>query len=197
MKFQFVAAVGVVSLLGACGGSSTGNSQIDALTEEAAAALARVEPLGFTPLADIPDTGTASFSGVVAISDEDATDAADASVLGRMTMTLDLGDDSASTGSATDFYDLASTPVGGTLTLDDFVYSEGTATGSFAANLSGRLTNVGRPGTDADYDYDLNGGILLLGDDLDAVQAVMSGDVSEVGSSEDRQVTSASVLEAD
>lgn len=194
MKIQLFAAVGVVGLLAACGGSST--SQIDSLRDEAADALARVEPLEFTPLANVPDTGTASFSGVIAISDEDATDAADASVLGRMNITLDFADDGASTGSATDFFDLASTPVGGSLTVDNFVYSEGTATGSFAADVTGRLTNVGREGTDADYDYDLRAGLLLFGDDIDAVQAVMSGDVTEVGSTVERQVTGAATVES-
>lgn len=201
MKIQIVASLGVVSLLGACGGSGGGGNGIPSFdtaaeaSAEAAAALTRVEALEFTAPEDFQQTGSATFDGVIAISDESGSAVADATVIGGITVTLDFEDESASTGTAGNFIDLADTPVGGTLALSDVEFTEGSDGGGFSANLDGSLTDVGRAGTDADYDYDLVVGGLYLGEGIQAVQALMGGTVSETGSAVTRSATGAASLE--
>lgn len=196
MKIQTIAAVGVISVLGACGGGSSGDGlpsfeSVDDAVAAAAAAQDRIDAFDLTPLAEIPTTGSATYEGVIAINDEDATDAADASVLGGVAITLDFADAANATGTAGNFLDTAGTPVDGTLTFSNFGYAQGTNNGSVTAELDGQLANVGRTGTDADYIYDMQGGGLFQGDNAAAITLLMNGAVSEVGGTVDRQVTGA------
>ncbi len=201
MKIQFVAAFGAVGVLSACGGSSSGTSDIPSFASlsafEAAsdAAFARIEPLDPTPLAAIPTTGTADFAGTIVLRDDSGSAAADATVAGGMALTLDFDSDAGIVGTAGNFIDLADTPVDGTLTLQEARLSTGDTSGSVAGNLRGQLSNVGRTGTDADYDYDVTFIGLYFGDNLDSVVSFGSGTATEVGETEARDLVSTAILE--
>lgn len=219
MKIQFVAAFGAVGVLSACGGSSSGvDHPILPLTElpvpvvptddvpavastsaaltEASAALSRATLLDPTPLSEIPDSGTASLSGILLLNDAEGTEQRDASVSGAMTVVVDFSGDGSIEGTATNFRDLADTAVGGELVLSDGQISTGSEGGSAAGTLTGRLTDVGRPGTDSDFDYALPVAGLLVGDNVEAIQLLISsGEALEVDGNELIAVEGATVLE--
>lgn len=219
MKFQCVTAIGIVSLLGACGGGSGVDhpelpldevpvpviaaseapsfASSDAATTEAGAALARAEPLDLTPLDEIPASGTAAYSGVLVLNDADGTAMADATVLGGVALAITFDGAGSVDATASNFRDLADTPVGGALVLSDGQLSVGSDSGSLAGSFTGRLTDVGPPGVDADYDYSLSALGIYSGDDIAVVQLLTNGDALEVGGATLHGVEGAATLEKD
>lgn len=112
-KFSF--SVSVISLLSACGGTSTPLTFAE-VTAQAnsleAQYLADFNSNNWTPLNTLPTTDTAAYSGSIgfgAPGDTNVSSVADIGLLGEMTVTADF-DDSSIIGTANNFY----TTTGGT-----------------------------------------------------------------------------------
>lgn len=219
MKIQCVAVAGMISLLGACGGSSTVDHDIlplaevpvpvvkssdapsfatlDAATDQASAALNRAEGLDLTPLSEIPSAGSASYSGVLILNDAAGSATADATVVGGVALEVTFDGAGSVDATASNFRDLADTEVGGSLVLSDGALSIGSESGSLAGTFTGRLTDVGQPGTDADYDYSLSTVGIYSGEDIAVVQLLTNGEALKVGGSSLLTIEGAATLEAD
>lgn len=224
MKISFLHSLGVIALMAACsggggsnggtgggtggggaGGGGTGggggvNDNVPSFANAAAViadgetSLDAITPLGLTDPADFQRSGNATFDGTLVVNDS-TTGPANASVLGGMRVTVDFANSNNVTGEAGNFFDLADSAVGGSLTLDNVEFSEGTAGGGFVGDLSGVLTNVGRTGSDETYDYDLEVGALYYGSGVQAIIGILDGSATEDGTSATRDVTGAATLE--
>lgn len=199
MTLKLAAALGGLSILAACGGSSTSTgipsfASAMAVTDEGQAALDRIIPMDLTAASDIPTTGTANFAGTIVINDSDSG-AVDASVVGGFAMSVDFANADNVTGTAGNFFDLANTRASGTLELSDVAFASGAAGGGFEGNLTGRLRDVGETGTDTDFDYDLQIATIYYGADVEALVALMGGEATPVGSSTSQSLTGAASLE--
>ena len=216
MKFTIFCSLSAVTLLAACsggGGGSTGGgtggggggggdptipsfANAAAVIADGEESLDAITPLGLSAPSTFPGSGTAKFDGTIVINDA-TTGASNASVLGGMTVTVDFGNENNVTGKAGNFFDLADSAVGGTLTLDNVEFSEGTSGGGFIGDLDGRLTNVGRAGSNQTFDYDLDAAALYYGSGVQAIIGLVEGNASVAGSSTTRDITGAATLERD
>lgn len=208
MKLTTVFSLSAVVLAAACGGGGGsgggGGGGIDptipsfanaaAVIADGETSLEAITPLGLTTPSGFQRSGSATFDGTVVINDA-TTGASNASVLGGMTVTVDFADEDNVTGKAGNFFDLANSRVGGSLTLDNVEFSEGVTGGGFIGDLTGRLTSVGRTGSDQSFDYNLDAAALYYGSGVQAIIGLVDGSATAVGTSTPRDITGAATLE--
>ena len=198
--FKITMATAMLAALAACGGGSTGEggggggggggaSFNDLVTEFESLA----DGIGFVEggendpadFADLPDSGTAEYNGVLAlvVGDQaslgtteddfegDSVDSADA--LGEVALSVNFGASTIS-GSATNFIDSFDQAVDGTLTMAEGTIENVAGIGLFGGDVTGTLTNsdgesfttddagyLGNFSPDAGTAYGLVGGNLI------------------------------------
>lgn len=117
------------------GGSSSGQGPLQDALEEAESLLAFVNPLGVTPTADLPMSGSATYDGFIAFSGVGV----DESFIGDLSLDVNFANNSIS-GSATDFLDNSENAYTGTLVVD-----------------GGAIDRSADPQTDVQFDADIGG----------------------------------------
>lgn len=175
MKFTMITAVGAVTLLGACGGGSTGPIPLEDLIARANAFEASVAPLNIDELPLTPDgalqtMGTAGFTGIAVYARENETDqdVTDFAAIGSAELSVNF-ETGVVAGTADDFYqiddnnidnisDITGTSIAGSVSYD---LTRGVDEDNFyAGRANGSLTAT----NGIAYAFDLPAGGGLVGD---------------------------------
>ena len=153
MKFTYLSAISI-SCLAACGGGGGGGGSIDnaeasfeSLVARGDAVTASLDDVAdiTTPFSALPDTGSASYSGIAIFAEIDADSTPDVTeeidedaiyaALGQFEATANFGT-GALTATADNFYEIANfAELGTTNTIDVDPVNAGRVSGSFDINM--------------------------------------------------------------
>ncbi len=212
MPLRNFAALGGLFVLAACGGSGSSTlvapsfADLDAVRGESLDILAEFATLDAASANDIPASGSATYSGVVTITDENGG-SLDASVIGGMALAVDFSNDDSVSAVAENFFDADGTAVEGSLTADNQSLDRSGLIPGMTLNLEGQLSNVGVGDDVADFDYRAEVSGIFLGSNLEGIVfSPSSGDLlgrpadttaTEVGSTTFRDLGFVATLEQD
>lgn len=189
--------------LAGCGGGGGDGTQVSEIPQFASLAevasvgqsnTTRIGALGTTLQADVPQTGTATYRGTIALNDQGAT--AEATLGGGMVLDVDFANAANVTGAAGNFFDRSGRAVSGELTLTNAEYGPISTGAAIIGDLDGRISGI-TVGTETKaYDYDLEAGLLYFDTDGGALLGPVLGEATEVGNTANvRDISGAATLE--
>lgn len=214
MPLRNLAALGGLFVLAACGGSGSGSqtlvapefADLETVRGESLDILAEFATLGRASADDVPTSGSATYSGVVTITDENGG-GLNASVIGGMALAVDFGNDDSVSAVAENFFDADGTAVAGSLAADNQSLDRSGSIPGTTLILEGQLSDVGVGDDVADFDYRAEVSGIFLGSNLEGIIISPSSGTllgrpsdstaSEVGSTAIRDLELVATLEQD
>lgn len=177
--FKLVASATAIATLAACGGGSTsgGGSSFASISNEAERLFNEFEDIEATPVADVPDSGSAGYSGIMGATASVAGEESD--IAGLVDLDVNFGSDSFD-GRIYDLVDEFEDTVAGTVRIQNGTFDRtGGSEVLLEADASGTLTNA------EGQTIGVDGGVLLGfgGADAEVLAGLIGGDLDVDGTS--------------